>query len=46
MTKYNTLTKTTINNDEANWINISYSDTGTVTFSTTYSSIRTIVKLT
>ena len=46
MIKYNTLTKTTINNDEANWINISYSDTGTVTFSTTYSSIRTIVKLT
>ena len=46
MTKYNTLTKTTINNDEANWINISYSDTGTVTFSTTYSSVRTIVKLT
>ena len=46
MIKYNTLTKTTINNDEANWINISYSDTGTVTFSTTYSSVRTIVKLT
>lgn len=46
MIKYNTLTKTTINNDTSSWITISYSDTGTVTFSTTYSSIRTIVKLT